>query len=370
MEKRNTLSQQNFISSQLEDLSTENRCRKMAGSEILAAAVIEVFLSVFGTFGNCLVCLVVMRKRNLQVATNYLLVSLAISDLLVSAILVPMRAAQHLAFPSGGKTARAAVEVAGFIGRVNIVASMLNLTVLTIDRCIALRNPIQYRTTIRYASQRVFRVILCVWTFAILLTSLPKIPGVPDAAFMIGFVVFVLMITAVIVGVHVNIFLVIHRSSQWRRSQQRHSVSSTFTGSSSNRSNDSRNDSRAPGKNSNDSQTNERCDTSFRNESPAQREIHRDHRIAKTIAIIIGIFILLVFPRISLIMYHFIVPESQASRLARLWIRVLLYTNSSVNPVLYFWRHGEFRREFLGVVLPWARTRRRQKRRRGHIPNT
>lgn len=47
-------------------------------------------LVVVGVFGNVLVCLAIWCERRLQNATNYFLLSLAIADLLVSLLVMPI----------------------------------------------------------------------------------------------------------------------------------------------------------------------------------------------------------------------------------------------------------------------------------------
>lgn len=41
-------------------------------------------------FGNVLVCLSVYRERSLQTATNYFIVSLAIADIMVAVLVMPL----------------------------------------------------------------------------------------------------------------------------------------------------------------------------------------------------------------------------------------------------------------------------------------
>uniref|UniRef100_A0A3B1IZ00 G-protein coupled receptors family 1 profile domain-containing protein n=1 Tax=Astyanax mexicanus TaxID=7994 RepID=A0A3B1IZ00_ASTMX len=52
-------------------------------------AVLLVLLIGCVVFGNVLVCVAVLRERTLQTTTNYLIVSLAVSDLLLATLVMP-----------------------------------------------------------------------------------------------------------------------------------------------------------------------------------------------------------------------------------------------------------------------------------------
>ena len=52
-------------------------------------AVLLVLLIFCVVFGNVLVCMAVSRERALQTTTNYLIVSLAVSDMLLATLVMP-----------------------------------------------------------------------------------------------------------------------------------------------------------------------------------------------------------------------------------------------------------------------------------------
>lgn len=52
-------------------------------------AMLYALLILAIVFGNVLVCLAVLRERSLQTTTNYLVVSLAVADLLVASLVMP-----------------------------------------------------------------------------------------------------------------------------------------------------------------------------------------------------------------------------------------------------------------------------------------
>ena len=298
---------------------------------VLVASCVEIALCLLGTLGNSLTILVVLKKKSLQVVSNFLLASLAFADLLVSSILVPMRASQHMGLYSGGRSIpKAAVEIAGFVGRVNIIASISSLAAMSIDRYVALSRPLFYLSSVKFAKGKVSIEIAVIWVVSIFVTCLPKFPGVSDVAFLAFFVAFVLLMTSIIAVTYYRIFKIVRKSVLKQRSRGmvannvvRLSLCSTL-------------DSRLRG-HVDERQYRQALGTS------GQR---KERKAANTIAIVIGAFVLLVYPRIILILYHFAAPETADSKHARFWIRILLYSNSVVNPVLYVWRHHEFKRGF------------------------
>ena len=63
---------------------------------IYYAPLLLLFFSVAGFVGNLLVCLAIKLDSRLQSATNYYLFSLAIVDMLVSIIVIPLATIQIL----------------------------------------------------------------------------------------------------------------------------------------------------------------------------------------------------------------------------------------------------------------------------------
>lgn len=101
------------------------------------------------------------------------------------------------------------------------------------------------------------------------------------------------------------------------------------------------------------------CNGSAATHNPVRTSMVRqlaDGYIAKTIVIIIGTFVLCIYPRIFLIIYHLNFPETPTTRIFRLWLKVLLYMNSVINPVLYAWRFKDFRREFVNLIITFKKT--------------
>lgn len=69
-------------------------CTTSTGNDVDSKMVVSLLflflISVFAIFGNGLVCAAFAKNRSLRILTNYYVVSLAVSDILVGAINIPI----------------------------------------------------------------------------------------------------------------------------------------------------------------------------------------------------------------------------------------------------------------------------------------
>ncbi|XP_027734716.1 D(3) dopamine receptor [Empidonax traillii] len=117
-------------------------------------------------FGNVLVCLAVLRERTLQTTTNYLVVSLAVADLLVATLVMPWMV--YLEVTGGVWTfSRICCDIFVTMDVMMCTASILNLCAISIDRYTAVVKPVQYQySTGQSSCRRVSLMIVIVWILA------------------------------------------------------------------------------------------------------------------------------------------------------------------------------------------------------------
>ncbi|XP_030320620.1 D(2) dopamine receptor isoform X4 [Calypte anna] len=109
-------------------------------------------------FGNVLVCMAVSRERALQTTTNYLIVSLAVADLLVATLVMPW--VVYLEVVGEWRFSRIHCDIFVTLDVMMCTASILNLCAISIDRYTAVAMPMLYNT--RYSSKRRVTVMIAV----------------------------------------------------------------------------------------------------------------------------------------------------------------------------------------------------------------
>ncbi|XP_030072774.1 neuromedin-U receptor 1 [Microcaecilia unicolor] len=132
--------------------------------------VIYLIIFVVGAVGNTLTCIVIIRHKIMRTPTNYYLFSLAVSDLLVLLLGMPLELYElwsnyPFLFGAGGCYFKTLLfETVCF-------ASILNVTALSVERYIAVVHPLKakYVVTRNHAK----RVTLTIWMISVL-CSIPN----------------------------------------------------------------------------------------------------------------------------------------------------------------------------------------------------
>ncbi|KAG8519029.1 D(2) dopamine receptor [Galemys pyrenaicus] len=156
------------LSSYEDDL--ENWTRPFNGSEGRADrpyynyyAMLLTLLIFVIVFGNVLVCMAVSREKALQTTTNYLIVSLAVADLLVATLVMPW--VVYLEVVGEWKFSKIHCDIFVTLDVMMCTASILNLCAISIDRYTAVAMPMLYNT--RYSSKRRVTVMIAiVWVLS------------------------------------------------------------------------------------------------------------------------------------------------------------------------------------------------------------
>ncbi|XP_069567362.1 neuromedin-U receptor 2 [Brachyistius frenatus] len=129
--------------------------------------VTTVYLLIFltGLSGNLLTCAVVAKHKKMRNPTNFYLVSLAVSDLLVLLFGMPLEVYdlwQNYPFPFG----EGGCYFKTFLFETVCFASILNVTALSVERYIAVVHPLKTRYLL--TNHHAKRVITIVWVVSMI----------------------------------------------------------------------------------------------------------------------------------------------------------------------------------------------------------
>ncbi|XP_030630630.1 neuromedin-U receptor 1 [Chanos chanos] len=136
----------------------------------LPICITYLLIFIVGAFGNVLTCVVIFHYRVMRTPTNYYLFSLAVSDLLVLLLGLPLELYElwsNYPFLLGAM----GCYFKTCLFETVCLASVLNVTALSAERYIAVVHPLRARHLITSAHAK--RVILVLWAVA-LLCALPN----------------------------------------------------------------------------------------------------------------------------------------------------------------------------------------------------
>uniref|UniRef100_A0A8B9HME2 Dopamine receptor D2a n=1 Tax=Astyanax mexicanus TaxID=7994 RepID=A0A8B9HME2_ASTMX len=227
---------QSFLENGLDGFNATDGGRKHQYNYYAMLLTLLIFVIVFG---NVLVCMAVSREKALQTTTNYLIVSLAVADLLVATLVMPW--VVYLEVVGEWRFSTIHCDIFVTLDVMMCTASILNLCAISIDRYTAVAMPMLYNT--RYSSRRRVTVMISVvWilSFAIscpLLFGLNNTESRDDALCVIAnpaFVVYSSIVSfyvpfIITLLVYVQIYVVL------RKRRKRVSTKRTFPSSTAER---------------------------------------------------------------------------------------------------------------------------------------
>lgn len=145
---------------------------------MIAQASFVIFILILDVFGNCLVIGAILRYRRLRTITNYFIISLAVSDLLIAALSMPFRI-HHTLNSLCWDLGITICEFWVFVDLLCSCASITNLSLISVDRFLALTFPLSYRSLM--TKRKGVAAIAFVWGYSGLIASLSFTNWSPDA---------------------------------------------------------------------------------------------------------------------------------------------------------------------------------------------
>lgn len=289
-----------------------------SAQETLAFVIIYIVLSLLVILGNSLVIIAFTRNSKLRTATNLFFVSLAVSDLFVGAISIPcwMNILLYdLSHPSPvpSEFNLQFRQVYTFLDVSSALISIAHLTVISIERDIAISKPLRHRVMPRWYY---YAAIAGTWVYGLSIAGIflsdfkhvmwRKYRGLLNT--IAGFILPLLIIICMYANIYKNVRLFNIR----RRSYSIRSL---------------------------------------------QRKAHHERTTAKTVLIVTSFFVAAWLPFFTLSMLFMFCPREhlpQGMALLHLldFVKLLHYSNSVINPVVYSYRILEVRNTLMRIVAP------------------
>ncbi|EDO41733.1 predicted protein [Nematostella vectensis] len=293
---------------------------------VIGIVVLTIMVGVCGTVANTLVLMAVYRTVSLRTTTNLFLTSLAVSDLTMGCVIVPLFAfgavnwPYHSRYPVFGMTV-------DFMLMQSLIASTYNLCVISFDRHVAVKDPLRYMSIM--TKKRVITLIAITW-FASVAFSVqsftnanyekrPKLYFIPSLVVPMPAVTFMMWCY----------WRIYKEAMRQKRRIQDHSPSVILD--------------------------DEEPTTVQSNKSEKREKMRKERKATITVAIVIGTFLLCWLPNMIVSIVQFIytsIDLCNAVMIGEFWLISLPISsiNSVANPLIYVLRNNEFKHAVIGIL--------------------
>lgn len=274
----------------------------LSKESVIVACFFYTIIALVAVFGNLMVVTAFFINDKLRSVTNYFVLGLAVADILVGAISVPLwmyivNAYTTPTLPQNFKSLNAFyTTMDSFAG----ISSILHLMAISMERYFCVGWAVKHRNMPKYVY---YVALFLVWLISALAACVklmvPKIEQ-GDLVLLVFVVFFLLPLTIIVVAY----------AAIWKIAMTR------------------------------------------MNNNPSKRSLKREIRTATTIAFVIGFFLIAWTPFFVTLVVYAYCPLSKCpfNWSATIFYKVLHYSNSSINPIVYGVRIPEFRKTFKFIL--------------------
>ena len=274
---------------------------------VVASAVFIVFIITTAILGNTLVCIACAVSKRLQNFTSVFIVNLAVSDILVATISMPVWLSVQLNGEPSFENSPSVYNAWLCFDILCCTASITNLVFISIDRLLAISFPLRYLPLM--SLPKLVSAVAFVWLYAITVALLSLLRWQGYALF-ICIAAFLAPLT-IMVAAYMKIFRVTLVHIRSIRVQ---------------------------------------TEMSIRLRKEDERSFRQDLKAARTLSIVIGAFVISWCPFFVMNFVIYYCKKCVVYPLTLSLIKWMSYSNSAVNPVIYSCLNKHFRDTFIGII--------------------
>ena len=272
----------------------------LSRESLIVACFFYAIIALVAVFGNLMVVTAFIINDKLRTVTNYFVIGLAAADILVGAISVPLWMFMLNCYADRKKPDQSLKTIYTTLDSFAGISSILHLMAISMERYFCVGWAVKHRNLKKYFY---YIALFLVWFISALASSVKlMIPNINqgDLVLLIFVVFFLFPLTIIVVSY----------AAIWKIAMTR------------------------------------------MNNNPSKRSLKREIRTATTIAFVIGFFLIAWTPFfITLVVYKYCPPTTCPFKWSStILFKVLHYSNSSINPIVYGVRIPEFRKTFKFIL--------------------
>ena len=270
----------------------------------ITAAFFVAVLMLLTLVGNVMVCACFYYYHDLRTICNYFIISLSAADILVALLAMPFWLVLQLTDMDEKSKGVFSAELYLFWAIIDILvgsASIMNLVAVSFDRHLAITSPFSYNEVM--TSSRATAMIVALWVFSLVLCSLRGLPMASTRSFLLPYQ---LVVVAVSFVVPLLLMTVMYMKIYFVARNQALRIGRNFA---------------------------------------------KDMKATKTVAIVIGAFVVCWMPFFVIVTIYAFNPLYYVPIDFYKAIKWMEYLNSFLNPIIYTCLNRTYRRAFKKLLI-------------------